>query len=53
LQRFTVTREDIAARSILSALTQLETLRQQLSAHIEHTKEMRSTVGVVIDCKEQ
>jgi hypothetical protein len=34
-------------KSILSALTQLE-----LSAHIEHTKEMRSTVGVVIDCKE-
>ena len=51
LQRFTVTREDIAAKSILSALAQLETLRQQLSAHIEHTKEMRHTLGVVIDCK--
>jgi transposase len=51
LQRFTVTREDIAAKSILSALAQLETLRQQLSAHIEHTKEMRHTPGVVIDCK--
>lgn len=51
LQRFAVTREDIAAKSILSALAQLETLRQQLSAHIEHTKEMRQTLGVVIDCK--
>jgi transposase len=51
LQRFTVTREDIAAKSILSALAQLETLRQRLSAHIEHTKEMRQTLGVVIDCK--
>jgi transposase len=51
LQRFTVTRDDIAAKSILSALAQLETLRQQLAAHIEHTKEMRQTLGVVIDCK--
>src|ERR1700686_4972551 len=51
LQRFTVTREDIAAKSVLSALAQLETLQQQLSAHIEHTKEMRHTLSVVIDCK--
>jgi transposase len=51
LQRFTVTREDIAAKSVLSALAQLETLRQQLTAHIDHTKEMRHTLGVVIDCK--
>lgn len=51
LQRFTATREDIAAKGILSALAQLETLRQQLTAHIEHTKEMRDTLGVVIDCK--
>lgn len=51
LQRFTATREDIAAKSILSSLAQLETLRQQLAAHIEHTKEMRQTLGVVIDCK--
>lgn len=51
LQRFTITREDIAAKGILSALAQLETLRQQLTAHIEHTKEMRQTLGVVIDCK--
>lgn len=36
---------------MLSALAQLETLRQQLAAHIEHTKEMRQTLGVVIDCK--
>jgi Transposase len=52
LQRFVATREDIAAKSVLSALAQLETLRQQLSAHIAHTKEMRHTLGVVIDCKE-
>lgn len=52
LQRFTVTRDGIAAKSILSALAQLETLRQQLAGHIEHTKEMRETLGVVIDCKE-
>jgi hypothetical protein len=32
LQRFTGTREDIAAKGILSALAQLERLRQQLSA---------------------
>src|SRR6202049_866859 len=51
LQRFTVTRQDIAAKSVLSALAQLETLRQQLAAHIEHTKEMRRTLGVAIDCK--
>jgi transposase len=51
LQRFTVTRENIAAKSVLSALSQLETLRQQLAAHIEHTKEMRHTLGVVIDCR--
>jgi transposase len=51
LQRFTVTREDIAAKSLVSALAQLETLRQQLSAHIEHSNEMRRTLGVVIDCK--
>ena len=51
LQRFTATREDIAAKGILSALAQLETLRQQLTAHIEHTKEMREKLGVVIDCK--
>ncbi len=51
LQRFTVTREGIAARGILSALDHLETLRQQLAAHIAHTKEMRQTLGVVIDCK--
>jgi len=51
LQRFTATREDIAAKSVLSALAQLETLRQQLSAHIEHTKEMRRTLGVIIDRK--
>lgn len=51
LQRFTASREDIAAKSILSALAQLETLRQQLAAHIEHTKEMRRTLGVAIDCK--
>jgi transposase len=51
LQRFTVTRKDIAAKGILSALAQLETLRQQLAAHIEHTKEMRQTLGVAIDSK--
>lgn len=51
LQRFTGTREIIAAKSVLSALAQLETLRQQLSAHIQHTKEMRQTLGVAIDCK--
>jgi len=51
LQRFTVTRDDIAAKSILSALAQLETLRQQMTTHIEHTKEVRRTLGVVIDCK--
>jgi hypothetical protein len=33
------------------APAQLETLRQQLAAHIEHTKEMRRTLGVAIDCK--
>jgi transposase len=49
--RFTASREDIAAKSVLSALAQLETLRQQLAAHIEHTKEMRHTLGVVIECK--
>ena len=51
LQRFTLTRESIAAKSILSALAQLETLRQQLSAHIAHTKEMRTLLGVAIDCR--
>jgi transposase len=51
LQRFTGTRDDIAAKSVLSALAQLETLRQQLAAHIEHTKEMRQTLGIVINCK--
>ena len=51
LQQFTATRENIAARGILSALDQLETLRQQLVAHIAHIREMRQTLGVVIDCK--
>ena len=51
LQRFVVTREDIAAKSLLSSLAQLETLRQQLAAHIEHAREMRQTLGVIIDCK--
>lgn len=51
LQRFTTTREDIAAKGIISSLAQLETLRQQLTAHIEHTKEVRHTLGVAIDRK--
>ena len=52
LQRFTVTRNDIAAKSILSALAQLETLRQQLNAHITHCNEMLDTLDVEINCKE-
>lgn len=51
LQQFTGTRDDIAAKSILSALAQLETLRQQMTSHVEHAKEMRRTLGIVIECK--
>jgi transposase len=47
LQQFRMTRENIAAKGVLSALDQLETLRQQLAAHIAHTQEMRQT----LDCR--
>jgi transposase len=49
LQPFTLTREDIAAKSVLSALAFLERSLQQLRAHIAHFQEMEKTIGVKVD----
>jgi transposase len=51
LQKFTTTRPQIAAKSILSSLSQLEHVRQKLVAHIDHIEEMQETLGIKIDHK--
>jgi transposase len=49
LQPFSLTREDIAAKSVLSALAFLETSLQKLNAHVAHFEEVEKTLGVKVD----
>jgi transposase len=49
LQPFSLTREDIAAKSVLSALAFHERALQQLEGHVAHFQELEKTVGVKVD----
>jgi transposase len=49
LQPFSMTREDIAAKGILTSLAFLEKTLQKLEAHISHLEELEQTLGVKVD----
>jgi transposase len=46
LRRFADTRETIAARKLLSSIAHLETVRQQLTAHLQRLEETGKALGI-------
>jgi transposase len=52
LPAFSDTREMIRAKKLLSSISQLETLRQQLSAHFKQLKETADLLGFRSDARE-
>lgn len=52
LQEFKTTREHIAAKTRVSSLEHVEKLRQKLAAHVAYLKELKTTIGVTVACRD-